>query len=243
MKEQDIIQELNNLGSIPGNIYTVPAGYFERFPGSVLERIDGKRINETPDRVLPTATPYQVPVGYFDDLAERIMAHIRQHPDYQKCQEELAALSPMLSNLQKRPVYTVPEGYFENLTVAGAPAKGAAKVISLSSRKWIRYAAAAVVTGLIAVVGLLVYNNNSHSDPAGKTLARFEKEVKKIDDPKKTDSLIEMIDPGLNQQSLATNKGSLKTEDVQQLLQDVSTDELKDFNEQSKDIEDLMMTN
>jgi hypothetical protein len=30
---------------------------------------------------------------------------------------------------------------------------------------------------------------------------------------------------------------------VQQLLKDVSIDELKDFNEESKDIEDVMMTN
>jgi hypothetical protein len=51
------------------------------------------------------------------------------------------------------------------------------------------------------------------------------------------------MNSGLNEKELASNQKSIKTDDVQQLLKDVSIDELKDFNEESKDIEDVMMTN
>jgi hypothetical protein len=51
------------------------------------------------------------------------------------------------------------------------------------------------------------------------------------------------MDTGLNEKELASRQKSIKTDDVQQLLKDVSLDELKDFNEESKDIEDVMMTN
>ena len=64
-----------------------------------------------------------------------------------------------------------------------------------------------------------------------------------LDDVKKTDSLIDFMDAGLNQKELASNQKPARVDDVQKLLQDVPMDELKDFNDQSKDIEDVMMTN
>jgi hypothetical protein len=104
-----------------------------------------------------------------------------------------------------------------------------------------RYAAAAIIVGVIALGGLIVYNSNNNNRK--DALAKFEKEVKKIDDVKKTESLIDLMDAGLNEKALASNHKTIKTDDVQQLLQDVSIDELKEFSEQSKDIEDVMMTN
>jgi hypothetical protein len=51
------------------------------------------------------------------------------------------------------------------------------------------------------------------------------------------------MDSGLNEKELASSQKSIKTDDVQQLLKDIPIDELKDFNEESKAIEDVMMTN
>ena len=93
---------------------------------------------------------------------------------------------------------------------------------------------------MILMAGFIAFNNSRDSD---RTLAKFEKEVKKINDVKSTDTLIDFMDAGLNERELASSKKSIKTDDVQQLLKDVSIDELKDFNEESKDIEDVMMTN
>ncbi|MFI5186478.1 MAG: hypothetical protein ACHQF0_07130 [Chitinophagales bacterium] len=246
MANKDIIQELNDLGSsfsniTSQNVYSAPEGYFDGFANQVLSLVKN---NESLNWLssLPKENPYQVPAGYFDGLEERIMNAIRNHADHQTAKEELESISPLLNSLSKRPVYAVPGGYFENFNVANEQTKTSAGVVSITSRKWFRYAAAAVVISTISLTGFFVYKNN-HKDAASKTLAKFEKEVKKIDDVKKTDSLIEFMDAGLNQKELASNNKTIKTDDVQQLLQDVSTDELKDFNDQSKDIEDVMMTN
>jgi len=246
MANKDIIQELSDLGSNLGkmvrdNVYLVPEGYFEGFAGHVLSLV---KINESLIWLssLPKETPYQLPTGYFDGLEERIMDSIRNHPDYQTSQEELESISPLLNSLSKRPVYAVPGGYFENFNVEGEQKKTRSKLVSITSHKWFRYAAAAAVIGAVSFIGISVYNNY-HKDAAGRSLAIFENEVKKIDDVKKTDSLIEFMDAGLNQKELASNQKPSKIDDVQKLLQDVPIDELKDFNDQSKDIEDVMMTN
>ena len=246
MAKRDIIQELSDLESSLAsansqNIYSVPEGYFEGFAARVINLIKDEE-NLAWLSSLPKVAPYQVPAGYFDGLEERIMQAIRNHADYQTSKEEVESISPLLSNLNKRPVYSVPEGYFENFKIETGQKKIEAKVISIGSRKWYRYAAAAIVVGVIAVTALVVYKNN-HKDAAGSTLAKFEKEVKKIEDVKSTENLIDFMDAGLNEKELASNHRTVKTDDVQQLLQDVSTDELKDFNEQSRDIEDVMMTN
>jgi hypothetical protein len=241
MVNKDIIQELNDLGSrLPTagaeNVYSVPEGYFEAFAAQVQSLIWLSSF--------PKVDPYKVPEGYFDELGDRIMEGIRNHPDYRTSKEELASISPLLERLNKRPVYSVPGGYFENFKVAANPEQGVdPKIVSISKRKWFRYAAAAVVTGIIALAGLMVYNAKQSNSAGTAPLAKFEKEVKKIDDVKSTDNLIDFMDAGLNEKELATNQKTNATEVVQRLLKDVSTDELREFSEQSKDIEDVMMTN
>ena len=241
MPNQDIIQELSdlgsNLGNISKNIYSVPSGYFEGFSEQILDLI---KANESLSS-LPKEMPFSVPAGYFDELDEKIMESIRRHSDYQTSKEELESISPLLSSLNKRPVYTVPKGYFENFK-PGVEEKKETKIVSITGRRWLGYAAAAVIAGIILMVGVMTFDN-SHKDSAGKTLAKFEKEVKKINDVKSTENLIDFMDAGLNEKELASTNRSIKTDDVQVLLKDVSIDELKDFSEESKDIEDVMMTN
>jgi len=240
MPNKDIIQELSdlgsNLGNISKNIYSVPPGYFDGFSEQLLGFI---KASETLSS-LPKEMPFNVPAGYFDQLDEKIMEIIRRHPDYQTSQEELESISPLLSSISKRPVYSVPGGYFENFT-PGIDEKRT-RVVSITARKWFRYAVAAVIAGVILMAGLIQFNNRNR-DSAGKTLAKFEKEVKKINDVKSTENLIDFMDAGLNEKELARNNTGVKIDDVQLLLKDVSMDELKDFGEESKDIEDVMMTN
>jgi len=244
MPNKDIIQELSDLGSdlpanLSGNVYSLPPGYFEGFSEQVTTLV---KTNESLTWLssLPIETPFNVPIGYFDELDEKIMQFIRTHADYQTSREELESVSPLLSSISKRPVYSVPKGYFENFK-PGVEEKEA-KVVSITGRRWLRYAAAVTITGVILMAGVIVFRNK-HKDPAGKTLAKFENEVKKINDVKSTENLIDYMDAGLNEKELASSQKSIKTDDVQQLLKDVSIDELKDFNEESKDIEDVMMTN
>ena len=251
MAIRDIIQELNKLGSsLAGtpsqNVYSVPEGYFEAFASSVLARIHAE--NEKPFlSELPKSNPYKVPAGYFDELAENVVKNIRNHPDYLNSQEELETLSPLLSSLKKEPVFSVPENYFENFSVetnhksavfSGQPAK----VVGMFGRKMMRYAAAAVITGAIAVTGLIIYKNGNRQPSAEKIMAKMEKDVKKMDDVKQLDNLAEFMDAGLNEKGIATTNTKRPT-DVEDLLKDISVDDLKEFSEESKDIQDVMMTN
>ncbi len=246
MTNKDIIQELNDLGSglataSQKNIFSVPDRYFEGLVHQILSRIKAEEMITAFESSLPKKSPYQIPTDYFDGLEERLMVHVRNHADYQTTNEELESISPLLNSLNKRPVYSVPQDYFENLKIAHDN-KPVAKVVSIISRKWFRYAAAEVVAGVVILAGINIYNNRTNSSTAN-ALIKFENDVKKIQDVNQTETLIDFMNAGLNEKELATNDKVSNIGDVQQLLVDVPADELKDFTDQSKDIEDVMMTN
>lgn len=90
--------------------------------------------------------------------------------------EELNEVAPLLNSIAKRPVQTVPEGYFENfqfqiaaenstIQTSGAP------VISMNrGRKWYTIAAAAVITGLLVMGGFNLMNQPKISSNAGMVI-------------------------------------------------------------------------
>ena len=86
----------------------------------------------------------------FDTVEKNLEQTIINDND-QTAEEELETISPLLGQLKNKPTYTIPEGYFENLQTAIAKENLApeVKVISISSRKWFRYAAAALVVGFV----------------------------------------------------------------------------------------------
>lgn len=55
--------------------------------------------------------PFSVPGGYFDGLAERMLASVKEQNT--SAADELQALSPLLASLSKELPYTIPEGYFD----------------------------------------------------------------------------------------------------------------------------------
>ena len=64
---------------------------------------------------LPEAgTPYTVPEGYFNGLADSILTRIKS--SNLSLKEELESLSPLLSGISKEMPFTVPENYFTTVT-------------------------------------------------------------------------------------------------------------------------------
>lgn len=257
-QRDNILQELNELGSqlagsTPQNTYAVPPGYFEGLELLVMNRIKAIEAASAVEELshlspvlsgLSKQMPYRVPAGYFESLGERIMKAVRESSDYLTVSEETASLSPLLAGLKKETPYTVPAGYFENLAT-GATIKGSkqeAKVISLSSRKWFRYAAAAVVVGVILMAGFLVIDRGEKKQAGEIALSKVTKDVKKLNDTQK-DELIDFLDAGMDGKETVQVKPDNKSKEIQQLLQDVSEEELKDFQEQTEDIEEVLMTN
>jgi hypothetical protein len=130
------------------NVYSVPAGYFENLSQEIFSRINS---DEEPQYNLPAVLPYKVKEGYFENLSENILSKIRASANHQnETIDELNEFAPLLNTLDKAPLYTLPVDYFENLQPVVGREKPGAKVITLS-KKVRAYAAAAVITGLMAV--------------------------------------------------------------------------------------------
>ncbi len=256
-QRDNILQELHELNSTlansnPENVFSVPAGYFEGLAAQLLTRIKAMEAANATDELaylspvlsgLSREMLFTVPAGYFDGLEKKMMQSIRENSDYTTAKEEIEMLSPLLSGLKKEMPYEVPQGYFERLApgITATTGKQEAKVISITQRKWFRYAAAAVVTGVIMLAGFL-YFNRGKQEPGSKAIAKVTHDIKKMSDTQK-DKLIDFIDAGLNGKETAQVNTDNKSKEVRALLQGVPDAELKDFQEQTEDIADIMMTN
>ena len=257
-QKDNILQELRELKSsliniTPENIYTVPVGYFDGLAAKVLSRINAiEAVNGVEELGylspmlgnISKKMPYTVPAGYFEGIAEKALQTVHNNNHVKSAKEELATLSTLLSGLNKKMPYAVPQGYFENLAkeINTEETRPAAKIISITSRKWFRYAAAAAITGIIFLAGFSYFSNSKEKVPGGKALAKFTRDIKKLDDTQK-DNLINFIDAGLKGDETAQVNTNNKKEEVKDLLQGVSAEELKDFQEQTEDIQEVLMTN
>ncbi len=255
MEAANAVEELGHLSPMLSNMskqvpYVVPQGYFDGLPAKAIQSVLESNDYQTAKEEMETLSPllsglkkemtFAVPQGYFEGLAEKAIHSVHKSNDNETAKEELATLSPLLNGLKKEMPFAVPQGYFESLTenISREENKPAAKVISLISRKWFRYAAAAVVIGIIVTTGFILIGGEK--EPGGKALAKFTRDVKKMDDTQK-DDLIDFID--MNAKETAQVDIDNKTNEVKNLLQGISEEELKDFQEQTEDLEDVLMTN
>jgi hypothetical protein len=165
--------------------------------------------------------PYDVPAGYFDGLEKKLLQSALNKE--QTAEEELETLSPLLSGLKKQTPYSVPAGYFEQLNHIPAEQKtGApAKVISMTSRKWFRYAAAAVVIGVIAL-GAFLFTGKNNIDPNDQSYAWIKKNMKKVS----TDEMEEFIDIATQETPVIA---SSNVTEVKELVKNIPDEEIQEF--------------
>jgi hypothetical protein len=183
----NILQELQALsatlaGMPKVNVYSVPNGYFDVLSFDILASLN---------LIQTTSQNSDVPVGYFDNLADNILAKIKQQ-QADNASEELRSLSPILYSVQNKNVYTVPANYFDNLsdTILEKVEPQQAKVITMRKRNFtfIKYAVAAVFTGIIAFSAFKFVGNSTTIDEAtkqGLAIAKenkFETELDKVTD-------------------------------------------------------------
>ncbi|MDQ6844561.1 MAG: hypothetical protein M3Z92_09445 [Bacteroidota bacterium] len=156
-----------------GNPQYVPEGYFDSLSTNILAKIrklNPEVVTEESASLSPLLyslkdkTVFKVPEGYFDSLGSNVLAKIKES-NVETSKEELQNLSPLLYSLKDENVFKVPEGYFENF--AGdlinklQPSK--AKIVVMRPRNtWMKIAAAAVITGIIAISSLRIFNNSSN---------------------------------------------------------------------------------
>ena len=256
-QKDNILHELNELKSSLAtinaqNVYTVPVGYFDGLAAQVLNRIKAMEATNVTEELgylspmlsnLSKQMPYSVPVGYFEGFEANLLQSVRESNDYQTAKEELETLSPLLNGLKKEMPYSVPQGYFEQLasTITKGENKPVIKVVSITSRTWFRYAAAALVIGLVTITGFLLIGKGE-KEPGGKALAKLTRDIKKMDETQK-DNLIDFIDAGMSGQESAQVTSPNNKSEVKDLLKGISDEELKDFQEQTEDVQDVLTTN
>lgn len=148
---QNELKELNSIlaGISNENVYTVPMGYFEVLSHDILLGIK--------EQATAVTTISTVPAGYFDGLADTILGRIKAGADDG---------SALLAGLKGINVYRVPPGYFEGLStdiVNKLPQP--AKVVVMEKRSsFFRYAAAAVITGIMGLSVISVFDKKGGNE-------------------------------------------------------------------------------
>ena len=250
-QKDNILQELRELKSILANaelqnIYSVPEGYFDGLAAQVLNRIKAMEAATSVEELsflspmLANVTkqlPYSVPPGYFEGLAGKAIQSVQESNDYQTAKEELETLSPLLSGLQKQMPYAVPQGYFETLSgnINTEKNKPVTKVVSITSHKWLRYAAAAVITVVITLGGFLYVNSRNHFDPVEQPYAWVKKSIQKVN-TNDIDAFVKLADEQLPNQTVVLST-PVKPDEIKELMKDVSDKEIQDFLNDTPDTE------
>ena len=154
---EDILAEIEGISTsvaaIPFvNVFTVEETYFSVLPEIIMAQINvGNAIS--------SSKKFTVPDGYFESLAGNILNKI--HALENDVTSELNEISQLLAGIENKKTYTVPDDYFNNLAFDGLP-REMTKVIPISKpRSFFKYAAAAVITGLLGLgIVNIVYKNN-----------------------------------------------------------------------------------
>jgi hypothetical protein len=160
--------------SLKGNIFSVPDNYFQSFAGSVIEKLQqATDVDESAGQELSNISTlllnlkgnvFSVPEGYFNSFAGGVMEKLgTEIAGADNAADELKSISPVLSRLRDVNVFSVPVGYFDALAekVLAKVSPKQAKVVSMKrSLSWLKYAAAAVITGAIAVSSLQIFKIN-----------------------------------------------------------------------------------
>ena len=234
------------------NPYSVPQGYFEKLPELILNRVRAENALNPQEEIeaispllsqLRNKQPFNVPVGYFNDLPENITDGAKA---IDVVNEELENLSPLMNGLKQKKAYQVPEAYFDGLPEAileKAKAQQGAKVISIGfTRKLMRYAAAAVVVGIMITGALFFFNTriNGSIDP----LAEVENKVTNTNlvTDKALQEYVEYQTSVDMTPTVISNGDDMDESDMKEMLADVTDEEIQAYVEQSGD-NDNSLTN
>jgi hypothetical protein len=167
LTELEMISSL--LASVPFvNVYKVDTDYFDGLRAELQARI-------TADSFTSESNNMQIPTGYFDTLSTNVLQKIKAI-EHNEVIQELESISSLVASIGNENVYQVPQGYFEQIQFKNT---NEAKVVKLNPlRKIFKYAAAAVIVGLLGI-GVFKFIDNNNVKPDAASIAVFN-EANKI---------------------------------------------------------------
>lgn len=176
---EDILENVKGV-----NVYTVPEGYFNNLSEEVMSSIlleSGKQFAQQ--------GPFTIPDRYFEEFPSTLLAKLQALPGSDSTPVDTAETN-FLANIGKTNVYEAPAGYFEQLPgqlAAQVSVSGKVRVIPFRSitRRWISYASAAAVAGIM-IVGAFLFTDNNQPTSSG-----YYKGLKSIDVKKGVSDLSE----------------------------------------------------
>lgn len=140
----------------------IPKGYFENLSSTILDKIKAQQKNNVTNEPeeLPVVLQnirytnfFEVPLGYFENLSSAILNKIKaQQKDVSINEEE--ELSILLRSMQHINVFEVSKEYFNTVpaNILNLVKAIPVKVVGIPKlRSFIKYAAAAVITGAMAL--------------------------------------------------------------------------------------------
>lgn len=243
-----ILNELQTISPVVAGIgpvmpYQVPDGYFDKLAGEILQRVKAADVGSVQEELaalspflsrLEKKTPFQLPAGYFEELTDNAVAGAKA---IEFVNEELENLSPLMNSLKSKQVYEVPSGYFEQFpaaTLEKAKAIQPAKVISMPlNRKIFRYAAAAMVTGIITLAAWWFTRPGEEIVPPVVV-----ENIEKVTDDE-LQRYLESQTVAPDEIPVSTNTDEIDSNDMTDMLADVSDEELQQYLEKYSTIKKL----
>ncbi len=202
-------------------LFSVPANYFDNLSTNILHAIAAENLQQS-------IVPYQVQAGYFDNLSNTILNKIANERTVESAVDsELQAFAPILATINKANIYSVPNGYFENLQIDNNPQKNIAKVVPFKGlNTWIKYAIAACVVGVLVTNAYLFTNKNATVDYAAYKKIDVASSISTVS----SDELASYLD---NANAIANNEIvnliDEKMPETQEHIKDISEDDLKQY--------------
>ena len=242
--------------------FSVPEGYFEGFAQQVLNRIkagSGPSTGTGEEEALPAIliqagrkTPYAVPEGYFDGLTP-ILAVLKDKNPYLVPAGYFEGLAAGIVRRTAEPVSdralsaqapaAVEQGSRGRLRVADED-NGRSKTRVISFGRWMKYAAAAVVAGLVITVGWLRWPTATHpAQMAGtqQTPVDIARNIAKVSDEELQNFLVDqdttLAQPVTNNAAMVTL--GMDDSDIKSLLGQVPDGDLKQYMEEHGGTNDI----
>jgi uncharacterized membrane protein len=231
---------LPNISKTP--VYEVPAGYFDSLAGNILNRVKAAAATSPAEELaflspvlsrLEKKSPFSTPEGYFTDLSDNVVSGVQAIEFVNK---ELENLSPLMVSLKEMSIYQVPPRYFELLPAEilskVKKQKQPARVVSMTfTKRVVRYAAAAAVIGIIAIVGYMLLNRSHQPDAGNGTMAGLDKPLPAQISDQDLESFLSDNTVALADAGTVVANDSISESDTKDLFANVSDDELQRYLE------------
>ena len=235
--------------------FVVPNGYFEGLADVIINRLKSVETESPRDELqklspllsqLDKKLPFSTPAGYFDELSADVVASTKA---VDLANEELENLSPVISGLKDNTVYTVPSQYFDSLPgviLNRVREHKPAKVVTVSfGKKLVKYAAAAILAGIIITAGILL-PGRKESTATGtvvkveeKLRIETENKLKELSDDELS-NFIENHEASIPDMLTSAASTEIDSEDVKLMLADIPDAELKQYLVEYGDTKDVL---